>query len=54
MSKSEMNAKEKEWRAEDDARILMEYQKIYKDKQRIKAAKEKLKERKSEIEKALE
>ena len=49
-----MSEQEKEWRAEDDARVLMEYQKIYKDKQRIKAAKQKLKERKSEIEKALE
>ena len=49
-----MNEQEKEWRAEDDARVLMEYQKIYKDRQRIKAAKEKLKERKAEIEKALE
>ena len=49
-----ISEQEKEWRAEDDAHILMEYQKIYKDRQRIKAAKEKLKERKAEIEKALE
>ena len=37
-----MRKEEAEWRAEDDARVLMEYQKIYKDKQRIKAAKQQL------------
>lgn len=44
---------DEEWRAEDDARLLMEYQKLYKDKKRMENAKEKLKERKKDIEKAL-
>lgn len=36
------------WRAEDDARMLMEYQKIFNDKKRLKQAKEKLKEKEKE------
>lgn len=44
---------EEEWRAEDDARTLVEYQKIYKDKKRFEKAKEKLKEKQQEIERAL-
>lgn len=48
-----MSKEESSWRAEDDARTLIEYQKIYKDKERMKKAKEKLKERQNEIEKAL-
>lgn len=48
-----MSEDEKEWRAEDDARTLIEYQKIYKDKKRMEEAKKKLKEKQEEIEKAL-
>lgn len=36
------------WRAEDDARMLMEYQKIFNDEKRLKRAKEKLKEKEKE------
>lgn len=53
MSKAEEIKREKEWRAEDDARTLIEYQRIFKDKERMKEAKRKLKERQDEIEKAL-
>ncbi|MBE6147454.1 MAG: hypothetical protein E7168_03880 [Firmicutes bacterium] len=52
--KIEMNKKELEWRAEDDARTLMEYQKIFKDKKRLERAKEKLKEREKEAKDSLE
>lgn len=48
-----ISKEEKEWRAEDDARTLIEYQKIYKDKKRMEEAKKKLKEKQEEIEKAL-
>lgn len=48
-----LEKEETEWRAEDDARTLVEYQKIYKDKKRLEKAKEKLKEKQEEIEKAL-
>lgn len=48
-----ISKEELEWRAEDDARMLMEYQKIYKDKKRFEKAKEKLREKQKEIEKAL-
>ena len=53
MNKADEIKREKEWRAEDDARTLIEYQKIFKDKERLKEAKRKLKERQEEIEKAL-
>lgn len=49
-----MRIKEEEnWRAEDDARMLLEYQKLYKDKERMKKAKDKLKEKQEAIKKAL-
>lgn len=48
-----LSEEEKKWRAEDDARTLIEYQKIYKDKKRMEEAKKKLKEKQEEIEKAL-
>lgn len=50
---SKVSKEEENWRAEDDARTLIEYQKIYKDKQRLEEAKKKLKAKQSEIEKAL-
>lgn len=53
MSKAEEIKREEEWRAEDDARTLIEYQKIFKDKKRLEKAKKKLKERQEEINKAL-
>lgn len=52
--KIEMDKKELEWRAEDDARTLMEYQKIFKDKKRLERAKEKLKEKEREAKDSLE
>lgn len=45
--------KEKEWKAEDAARTLIEYQKIMKDKKLKEAAIKKLKEKKEEIAKAI-
>lgn len=57
MSKKEkvekLDERELEWRAEDDARTLMEYQKIYNDKKRLEKAKDKLREREKEIKEAL-
>lgn len=53
MSKISMETKEKEWQAEDDARTLIEYQKIFNDKKRLERAKEKLKEREKEAKESL-
>ena len=57
MSKKEkvekLDERELEWRAEDDARTLMEYQKIYNDKKRLEKAQDKLREREKEIKEAL-
>lgn len=53
MSKSELNEEKLEWRAEDDARTLIEYQKIFNDKKRLERAKEKLKERAKEAKESL-
>ena len=47
MTKEEKNEREK-WQAEDDARTLIEYQKIFNDKKRLENAKKKLKEREKE------
>lgn len=44
---------EYDWRAEDDARTLMEYQKVFSDKKRLERAKEKLKEKEKEAEASL-
>lgn len=49
----ELDKKEQEWRAEDDARTLIEYQKIFNDKKRLERAKEKLKEREKEAKESL-
>jgi len=40
---------EKEYEVEEDARTLMEYQKLIKDKLRMKLAKEKLSKKMKEI-----
>lgn len=53
MSKSEMNKEKLEWQAEDDARTLIEYQKIFNDKKRMEEAKKKLKEREKEVKESL-
>lgn len=53
MTKSEMNKEKLEWRAEDDARTLIEYQKIFNDKKRMELAKKKLKEREKEVKESL-
>lgn len=53
MSKSELNKEQLEWRAEDDARTLIEYQKIFNDKKRMELAKKKLKEREKEVKESL-
>ena len=45
MKKLEMKEEENKWRAEEDARTLIEYQKVFQDRERLKKAKEKLKER---------
>lgn len=49
----ELDNKEQEWRAEDDARTLIEYQKIFNDKKRMELAKKKLKEREKEVKESL-
>lgn len=46
--------KENEWQTEEDARTLMEYQKIFKDKKRLEHAKEKLKEREKQAKESLQ
>ncbi len=53
MSKIELTKEEQKWRAEEDARTLIEFQKIFNDKKRMKAAKEKLKEREKEAKESL-
>lgn len=52
MKKSEIK-EEENWRAEEDARTLMEYQKIFNDKKRLEIAKKKLKEREKEVKESL-
>lgn len=44
---------EENWRAEDDARTLMEYQKIISDQKRKERAIEKLKSKRKEVEDSL-
>lgn len=51
--KDEIEKERQEWRAEDDARTLIEYQKIFNDKKRLEKAKEKLKEREKEAKESL-
>ena len=51
--KDEIEKERREWRAEDDARTLIEYQKIFNDKKRLEKAKEKLKEREKEAKESL-
>ncbi len=53
MKKIEISKEEQEWKAEEDARTLMNYQKIFKDEKRLKKAKEKLKERELEVKESL-
>lgn len=45
---------ENEWQASDDARTLMEYQKVFRDKKRLENAKKKLIEREKEVKDSLE
>ena len=52
MKNSEIK-EEENWRAEEDARTLMEYQKIFNDKKRLEIAKKKLKEREKEVKESL-
>ena len=53
MSEKELAKEEQKWRAEEDARTLIEFQKIFNNKKRMKAAKEKLKEREKEAKESL-
>ena len=53
MSEKELVKEEQKWRAEEDARTLIEFQKIFNNKKRMKAAKEKLKEREKEAKESL-
>ena len=53
MKKIEISKEEQEWKAEEDARTLMNYQKIFKDEKGLKKAKEKLKERELEVKESL-
>ena len=48
-----IDKEEENWRAENDAEALIQYQKIRNDKKRYELAKKKLKERKEDILKAL-
>ena len=48
-----ISKEEENWRAEDDARTLMEYQKIISDKKRKERAIEKLKSKRKEVEASL-
>ena len=41
------------WQAEDDARLLMEYQKVFNDKKRLENAKKKLKEKEKEAKESI-
>ena len=49
----DISKEEENWRAEDDARTLMEYQKIISDEKRKERAIEKLKSRRKEVEASL-
>lgn len=53
LSKEEQTERDN-WKAEEDARTLMEYQKIFKDEKRLERAKTKLKEREKEAKASLE
>ena len=48
-----ISKEEENWRAEDDARTLMEYQKIISDEKRKERAIEKLKSKRKEVEDSL-
>lgn len=48
-----ISKEEENWRAEDDARTLMEYQKIISDQKRKERAIEKLKSKRKEVEASL-
>ncbi len=53
MSEIKLTKEEQKWRSEEDARTLIEFQKIFNDKKRMNAAKEKLKEREKEAKESL-
>ena len=56
MSKNEakeVKDMELKWKAEEDARTLIEYQKIFNDKKRLERAKEELKNREKEVKESL-
>lgn len=48
-----ISKEEENWKAEDDARTLMEYQKIISDEKRKERAIEKLKSKRKEVEASL-
>lgn len=48
-----ISKEEENWRVEDDARTLMEYQKIISDEKRKERAIEKLKSKRKEVEASL-
>ena len=52
ISKEEVKERES-WQAEDDARTLMEYQKVFNDKKRLENAKKKLKEKEKEAKESI-
>ena len=52
ISKEEQKERDN-WKAEEDARTLMEYQKVFNDKKRLERAKEKLKEKEKEAKESL-
>ena len=47
ISKEEQKERDN-WKAEEDARTLIEYQKLFNDKKRLERAKDKLKEKEKE------
>ncbi len=49
----EVKDMELKWKAEEDARTLTEYQKIFNDKKRLERAKEELKKREKEAKESL-
>ncbi len=53
MSETKLTKEEQKWRAEEDARTLIEFQKIFNDKKRMEEAKKKLKEREKEVKESL-
>lgn len=53
VNETKISKEEENWRAEDDARTLMEYQKIISDEKRKERAIEKLKSKRKEVEASL-